>query len=127
MEFIESHYRSKVEEREVEVVFQKFQETIVPVVLLTVLQGEAHASHDGEAAASVEEEPLKLEASSHETLLTETRKTNSHCVRLEESWKVCIRNQCREYYHNTGHYEPCRSKNTRYLIYINLYPILPND
>lgn len=65
MKTVESHNRSKKEEREVEVVFQEVREGIVSLFPVTVLQSEAHAAHDAEATASVEQDILQVKRSSH--------------------------------------------------------------
>lgn len=69
VELIKGHDRSEVEEREVEVILEQVQEAVVPVLPLTVLQAEAHASHDTEPTTAVEQDILKLESSCDESRL----------------------------------------------------------
>lgn len=68
---VESHDGSKEEEGEVEVVFEQVRECVVAVLLLAVLQDEAHTAHDAEAAASVEQDVLQVKGTSHQGFLKE--------------------------------------------------------
>lgn len=65
MKPVESHNGSEEEEGEVEVVFQQVSEGVAAVLLVTVLQREAHTAHDAEATASVEEDVLQVERTRH--------------------------------------------------------------
>lgn len=69
MKPVKSHYRSKEEEGEVEVVFQQVGECEVAVFLFTVLQTKAHTAHDTEAAASIEQDVLEVKRAGHQGLL----------------------------------------------------------
>lgn len=68
---VESHDRSEEEEGEVEVVFEQVSERVAAVLLLAVLQCEAHTAHDAEAAASVEQDVLQVEGARHQGFLEE--------------------------------------------------------
>lgn len=63
---VESHDRSKEEEREVEVIFQQVGEFVVAVLLLAVFQREADAAHDAETAASIEQDVLQVKGTGHQ-------------------------------------------------------------
>lgn len=69
MKTVKSHNRSKEKEREVEVVFQEVGEGVVALFPVTVLQGKAHAAHDAEATASIEQDVLQVKRSGHQGLL----------------------------------------------------------
>lgn len=69
VKLVKSHDGPKIEERQVEVVLEKLQDVVVSIFSAAVLQGEAGAAHDGEAAASVEKNVTQLEVSLHEPRL----------------------------------------------------------
>lgn len=69
VELVKGHDGPKVEEGEIEVVLEQFQDAVVAVFPLAVLQGKAHAAHDGEPAAAVEQDPAQLKVPLHETCL----------------------------------------------------------
>lgn len=69
VELIKGHDGPEVEEGEVEVVLEQFQDVVVSIFPLAVLQGEAHAAHYSEATTSVEENVTQLEVALHETCL----------------------------------------------------------
>lgn len=78
MELIKRHDGPEEEEREVEVVFDQIHEAVMAVLLLAVLQRETHTAHDGEPAASVEQDILKIEGAGDKTSLRKTIPEFSH-------------------------------------------------
>lgn len=78
---VESHDGTEEEEGEVEVVFQQVGELVVAVLLLAVLQAEAHAAHDAEAAAAVEQDVLEVKGARHQGFLEEEA-GNKHFLNL---------------------------------------------
>lgn len=78
---VESHDGAEEEEGEVEVVFQQVGELVVAVLLLAVLQAEAHAAHDAKAAAAVEQDVLEIKGARHQGFLEEEA-GNKHFLNL---------------------------------------------
>lgn len=77
MELIERHDGSKEEKREVEVVLDQIHEAVVAVLFLAVFQSKAHAAHDGEPAASVKQDILKVEGPGYEPSLKKKQSQRS--------------------------------------------------
>lgn len=73
MESIKRHDGSEEEEREVEVVLDQIHKAVVAVLLFAILQSEAHAAHDGEPTASIEQDILKIEGAGHKASLKKQR------------------------------------------------------
>lgn len=66
VKLIEGHDGPEIKEREVEVVFEQFQDAVIAILPLAVLQSKANAAHYSEAAASVEENVAQLKVPLHE-------------------------------------------------------------
>lgn len=66
VKLIKGHDGPEIKEREVEVVLEQLQDAVIPILALAVLQSKAHAPHDGEPAASVEEDVAQVEVPLHE-------------------------------------------------------------
>ena len=79
MELVEGHDGAEEEEGEVEVVLEQVQEGVAALLAVAVLQCEAHAAHDGEAAAAVEQHVLQVEGACHQRFLRD-RRTAWECV-----------------------------------------------
>lgn len=69
MELVKGHDRPEEEEGEVEVVLEEVEDGVDALLLLGALEGEAHAAHDGEGAASVEKDILEIKSSRHKPTL----------------------------------------------------------
>ena len=69
VELVKGHDGAEEEEGQVEVVLEQVQEGVAAFLAVAVLQGEAHAAHDGEAAAAVKQDVLQVEGARHQRLL----------------------------------------------------------
>ena len=69
VELVEGEDGPKVEVWQVEVVVQQLQQAVAALAPHTVLQGEAHAAHDGEATAAVEQDVAQVEVPLHQARL----------------------------------------------------------
>lgn len=93
---VERHDGPEEEEGEVEVVLEQVGEFVVAVLLLAVLQAEAHAAHDAEAAAAVEQDVLEVEGTGHQGLLEEQAGKN-HSLETFRSSGVGLFSPARSY------------------------------
>lgn len=73
VKLIKGHDGPEIEEREVEVVLEQFQDVVIPIFALAVLQSEAHAPHYSEPATSVEENVTQLKVPLHEINLRQEK------------------------------------------------------
>lgn len=77
MELVKRHDGPEEEEGEVEVVLEEVEDGVDALLPLAALEREAHAAHDGEAAASVEEDILKIKSSRYKPALDEKRRVTT--------------------------------------------------
>lgn len=69
IKLIKGHDRPKVEEGEVEVVLEQFQDVVVSIFPLAVFQSKAHTADYCKPAASIEKNTPQLKVSLHKTCL----------------------------------------------------------
>lgn len=71
MKPVESHDGPEEEVGEVEVVFQQVSKGVAAFLAVTVLQCKAHAAHDAETTAAVEQDVLQVERTRDQRFLQE--------------------------------------------------------
>lgn len=88
IELIKGHDGPKVEEGKVEVVLEQFQDVVVPILPLTVLQSKAHTTHYRKPATSVEKNMTKLKVSLHKICLHGGEIENP--TKSKQNWQMSV-------------------------------------
>lgn len=77
IKLIKGHDGPKIEEGEVEVVLEQFQDVVVSIFPLAVLQSKAHTAHYSKPTASIEENMTQIKVSLHKTCLHGNRENTA--------------------------------------------------